>query len=66
MEGGIEVVACDCDILVRIAIAIANSILHAKHRRSLAEIGDVGAGKPLGRAGQLGGEPVRRELRVEL
>jgi hypothetical protein len=36
-------------------------VLHAKHGGPLAEIGDVGDGKAVGCAGQLGGQPVGRD-----
>jgi len=42
-ERGIEVVACDRDI---IRVVAAHGILHAKHRGSLAEKRDVGAVRP--------------------
>jgi hypothetical protein len=64
-EGGVEVVARDRDAPVH--LASADGVLHAKHRCTLAQqIGDVGTGKPLSGAGQLGGEAVGRQLQGQL
>ena len=41
----------------------ADGFLH-EHGRPLANIGDVGAGQSLGRAGEIGGEAVRRQAWV--
>jgi hypothetical protein len=62
-KSGVEVLACDGDV---VQLAGANSILHAKHGRPLAKICDVSAGQSLGCAGQLCGQPVVRQPRVQL
>jgi hypothetical protein len=63
-ECGFKVVASD-GYVVRL-VGTANSILHAKHGGTLAQICDVGAGEPLGRAGQLGCEAVWRQPWIQL
>ena len=54
-EGGIEVVACDCDGGL-VLDGGSGSVFAVKHNRALAEIRDVVAGHALGGAGEIGGQ----------